>query len=223
MKKLLTGVVVGLALVSLPVMVRAETETTTKTMQRKTPEEIEAYKREMREEKAAMREQVIREAREKKAQLVEDAKKLRDAKKQQLISNISDRMCKINANRTAAMQKHLDTMTTILGRIETRADKAEARGIDVSAVDTAVAKAKEAIKSAMEAVADQADEECGVTISGQDAALKSEAEAARNALKNQLTAAHEKVKSAREATANAITVLARALGEPLSSEVKEAN
>lgn len=211
----------GAMLLAVSVNVRAEESSTAPA--RKTVEEIEAYKQKLRQEKAASRETYIAEQKARKTEFLQKASELRDQKKKELVQKVSDRMCKINENRLAAMQKHLETMGTILGRVEAQAEKAEARGADVTRVDLAVVTAKEAIKTAMDAVADQGEVDCGVTLSGEDSRVKSEAATAIKELEGELKAVHEKVKAAREATSAAIKALAFAMGEREPAGVKEAN
>ena len=184
---------------------------------------------------AGTRKQEVREAvREKVAQVREKVRqtreefkeklaRIRDEKKRALVERLSERICMINKNRTAAMLRHLETMGKILDRVQARADKAEANGKDVAAVDAAIAAARAAIGEAKAAVQAQAGAACEVTVSGTEGALKGEVQAARTALENGLREVHGKVKAAREAVVVAIKALARVLGEPVPTGIKEAN
>ena len=240
MKKILLALGVALVVTG---GVRAETGTTTG----KSPEEIEEYKEMLRAtkaplieaEKARMREQKLPirvENKEDRLKMKEDLKtrieqrreefkdkleEMRDVRKKAILERVNDRICRINSTRTAAMTRHLTTMTNILNRVEERAASAEARGKDVSSVDAAVATARSAIATAQAAVVAQEERPCDLAISGDETTVGSEVSAARQALKSQLESVHLLVKAARQATGDAIRALARILGEPIPKEITE--
>ncbi|TSC85313.1 MAG: Uncharacterized protein G01um101416_935 [Microgenomates group bacterium Gr01-1014_16] len=125
---------------------------------------------------------------------------LRDAKKRAIAEKINTRRCEVIKNRTAAMTRHLQTMTNILARVEEK-------GGDVSAARSAIATAQSAVDAL-------ANADCGLTISGDDTALKSEVAQSLKNLRDQIKSVHDPVVAARKATTDAVRALAKVLNNP---------
>src|SRR3989338_2905861 len=93
---------------------------------------------------------------------------LRDEKKKQIATRLDEQMARLNARWTDHFNNVLDRLSEIIGKIELRADKAQAMGKDVSAVRTAIQNAKTAIESARVAVEAQAKKTYIATFTSED-------------------------------------------------------
>ncbi len=132
----------------------------------------------------------------------------KDERKKQVAVNVGENLGKVNENATNGFTKALDQMSDVLGRISSRADKAEDNSIDVSVVRAEILNASSAIATARAAVLVQAGKTYSVTISGEDK-LKDDLGAVRKTLRDDLEKARDLVKAAREAVRKAATVLAQ--------------
>ncbi len=146
---------------------------------------------------------------------------IKDARKKEIAQKLSDNLCRARDNRVKALNQHLQTMTTLLARVSSKASEAQAKGKDISTVTAAVTTAKLAIADAQSAVDALANQACGLTISGDETKLGKEAKTARDQLAGEFASAKEKVKAARKAVSAAIQALARVLGEKVPQPVKE--
>lgn len=179
--------------------------------------EIEEERTQLRDTVRVTREEVRQTIEDKRQELKDRLAQIRDARKKQIVERFNTRMCEVQKNRVAAMKRHLQTMGNILQRVEEKAAAAKARGKDVLAVEAAVTAAKAAIARAQTAIDAINTQDCGLTISGEVSALRSEINAAWQTLRSQLNTAHESVKEARKAVGEAIRALAEGLGEPAPS------
>ncbi len=141
---------------------------------------------------------------------------IKDVRKKKLAETLSTSLCRVNKNRTAGMARNLATMTNILNRVEERT--AKAKGKDTASVATAVATARQAIADAQAAVGTQSTADCSINFSGDEGKLRTEAQAARQTLANNLKRVRDKVTTARQATTAAVKVLAQVLGETSANE-----
>lgn len=215
-------VIVAVVVVVMPMGVQAVEET---TRQRKTAAEIEAYKAQMRQEKQAYIEAEKARLREAKQSQVEEYRTrlqaLKDQRKQVVVDNLNKRICTLNQTRTKVLLGHLERMSKILDRVETRAGVAKENGKDISEVESAVATAREKIRLATDAVNAQSSRECVINLTGSEETAGTEVRAAINQLQTELRSVHQKIKEARQAVATAIRQLAQVLGEKVSISLEE--
>lgn len=139
---------------------------------------------------------------------------IKDERRKALAEKLVTKMCDLPARRAEVFSRHLQSMTNILGRVETK-------GAGDAAVTAAVAKAETAIADAQAAVDAMAKSDCVVKITGEDEKLGKEVSSSRLALADQFKQVQAKVKTARKAVSDAIRVLARFLGESVPAEVSE--
>lgn len=99
----------------------------------------------------------------------------------------------INQNQTTQMQRHLDAMTVILNKLETR----------VSSPSAAIATARANIASASAAVAAQSEKDYTITVTS-EAKIKTDAKKQRDALHADLLALRKIVIDAKQSVGNAI-------------------
>ena len=92
-------------------------------------------------------------------------------------------------------------------KINARVEKAAAKGLDVSAVRTALTAADAAIAISKVAIANQTVKTYAIAVTG-EATLRQNVGAARRALHADLKAVEQTVKDAREAVRKAATTLA---------------
>lgn len=95
----------------------------------------------------------VKQVRESLQQRVD---KIQNTTKRTLAARVLNQLDNINKVWTSHFALILDHLDNVLKHIESRTDKAQANGRDVSSVRAAIQKAKEAISSAREAVAEQA-------------------------------------------------------------------
>ncbi|MBI2008301.1 hypothetical protein HYS82_01460 [Candidatus Amesbacteria bacterium] len=124
---------------------------------------------------------------------------LRDARKKALVERINTRRCEVIQNRTAAMTRHLQTMTDILARVEQKAKE-----VDTSSAKTAIASARSAVDTL-------AATDCLLNITGRENQLRSEVAQSLQDLRAQFKSVHDQVQAARLATAQAVQSLAKTL------------
>ncbi len=149
----------------------------------------------------------IREAelKAKKQGFLAQLNRFKDQRKAKIVSNINDVLARINKNRTDQMSKHLDILTNILGRVETRTNESSATAESKATVTTSVASASAAITTAKLAVSTQAAKDYTINVASESTA-KVDSKAARDLLKTDLDSTHSQVKTA----ANAVQAAVRA-------------
>lgn len=143
-----------------------------------------------------------------KADLKTKLQTIKDARKRQVVEKINEEIQNLNTRRTDHYSDVLNKLSAAVGRIGTRADNAAGRGLDVSSVRTDLDAAKAAIKAAQDAILVQAGKVYTITVTN-DATLKSNVGATRQALYNDLKALNEKVRAAYDAVHKAATDLAQ--------------
>lgn len=191
--------------------VQAERETLRQNLQ----EQREVLRREMSEERDAFKAEVEqkREAlqariKTERDQLKERLKTVRDERKKAAVERIDAEIARLNERMVKHFTAVLDKLADLLGRVSTRASKAEERGLNVSAVRTAITAAETAIANARAAVSAQAGKTYRVTIST-EAALKADVGKTRQALQADLKSVREAIRLAHDAVRKAATTLAQ--------------
>jgi len=164
----------------------------------------EDLKKAIEEKRAQLQSQI--EA--KRAQLQERLKKIKDERKKAAVEKIDRQLTELNDRMLAHFTDLLKKLENVLGRISSRADKANARGLDVTAVRQAIADADKAIVAAREAVKAQAGKTYSVVVNT-EATLKVDVQKARQALHADLKKVSDAVRAAREAVQQAAVKLAQ--------------
>lgn len=175
-------------------------------------EQMEQRQTEFKEMMSAQRAAVKRAIDAKRVDLRQRLQAIRDERKKKSVERIDAQMDALNARWTDHFSNVLDHLETIVVKIEERVAQAETRGRDVSAAKTAIADAKTAIAASRTTVVTQAGKTYGITVTTEDA-LRAEVGKARKALHNDLAAARDMVKGAREAVHAAAVALAQAVKE----------
>ncbi|MEW5805116.1 MAG: hypothetical protein AB1721_00065 [Patescibacteria group bacterium] len=145
---------------------------------------------------------------EKRVALKEQLQNIRDERKQAIVERIDQRIDELNQRMTNHFLAVLEKLETVLERIGSRADKAEANGLDVSAVRSAITEAEQAIAAARTAVAEQSGKTYLINITDEEN-LKADVGQARQALAEDLKAVREVIKSAHDAVRRAAVALAQ--------------
>lgn len=173
-------------------------------LQQTAREKRDAFKAEVK----TKREELQTRVKAEREQLKEKLKTIRDEKKKAAVERIDAEIARLNERMGKHFIAVLDQLGNLLGRVGTRADKAEIRGLDVSAVRTAIAAAVTAIENARTAVSAQAGKTYAVTIST-EANLKPDVGKARQALQADLKGVREVIRLAHDAVRTAATTLAQ--------------
>lgn len=136
---------------------------------------------------------------------------IKDERKKAAVERIDQNLTELNSRMTTHYTNVLDQISEVLKRIVSRTDKAQANGIDVTSVRTAIANAQAAIDAARAAVTAQVSKVYSLNITT-DAALKNNVGAARKALHDDLKKVEDLVKAARTATQQAAITLGQIRG-----------
>jgi len=169
---------------------------------------IEASREEFKQRVETIREQAKQQIEEKRAQLKERLAIVKDEKKKATVERIDGSLDGINARQTKHFSDILGKLEEVLGKVVSRADKAEASGKDVSAVRTAIIESQNQISIAREAVATQAGKTYAIAVTTEEA-LRDAVEASRQLLRADLTSVQGLVKSAHESLRTVAITLAQ--------------
>lgn len=147
----------------------------------------------------------------KAAMLKERLQGFKNKLKATLVEKISDTLNRINSNRTAMLQKHLDKMSEIMVKLESRAKEASGSGKNTASASAAINDAKRAIASTSAAVVTQSQMDYTVSISTESAA-RIESKVTRDKLQTDLRSVRMLVIETKQKVANAIRSVAQTLG-----------
>ncbi|MDD5415916.1 MAG: hypothetical protein PHE48_02830 [Candidatus Daviesbacteria bacterium] len=150
---------------------------------------------------AAMREKLA----SREAALKLKLQTFRDQKKATVAARISANLNQINQNQTTQMQKHLDTMTSILDKLEARVNKPTPDIKDPANAKAAIASARTAIASASALVAAQAQNDYTIQVTSENR-IGIDAKIQRDKLHTDLLTLRKSVINAKQSVANAIRV-----------------
>jgi len=161
---------------------------------------------------ATMREKLA----SKEAALKLKLQTFRDQKKATAAARISTNLNQINQKQTTQMQKHLDTMTSILDRLETRVNQPTSDIKDPASAKAAIASVRETIATASAAVSAQAQKDYTIQVTS-ESRIGIDAKAQRDKLRTDILVLRKAVIDAKQAVANAIRVAKSGLKEGTSS------
>lgn len=197
-----------------------------KVKNRENREELKQRTEERKEELKARveekREELKDRIEQKREELKERLETIRDERKKEVVERIDRRMDELNERLLDHFLNVLDKLGDVLVRIAERADSAEERGVDVSAVRTVIDEANGAIAAAKSAIEAQAGKTYTIQITDEEG-LKTNVGGARQALHGDLAVVRETVRAAFAAVRNAATTLAGAIEAFVlsTSEVEE--
>lgn len=154
------------------------------------------------DQKEAMFKKRLGEIKMKKQQQEEHLKKFKDEKKKQLLLKIDKNLNTINQNRTRAMLAHLQTLSEIQGRLEERAWRLKAQGVDVVSAQNLIAKAKTDLLDVRTALELQKNKEYVIDPASEINARET-AKSVKNELLNDLKKLHDRILVVRDSTIEA--------------------
>jgi len=174
MKKYL--LILGTVLLVIPSLVLAQTVKQEKAGLRENIElkkaELQKNIKEQKEATVKRIEEVRKEAKAKveakRAEVKEKIQQLKDERKKAIALRIDEQLNRLNEQWTKHFSNVLNQLNDILGKVELRAEKTKANGQDVTAVSTAVEKAKQTIAAAKSAVEEQVKKSYIATIESED-------------------------------------------------------
>lgn len=178
---------------------------------------IEVEREAFKTKAEAAKEELKTKRETEKAELKIKLEKIKDEKKKAAVERLDNRFTEINAKMAENWGNALSRMEELLGKVSSRADKAELNGKDVSAVRAAVEKAKVAIEAAKNSVVAQAAKTYPISVVD-DVNLKSAVAAVREALNKDLAVVRNLAQAAKKSVADANSSL-RAI--PKIDELKE--
>lgn len=143
----------------------------------------------------------------KKQELKDRLAKIKDEKKKAIVEKIDGQMDALNARRLAHFSDVLEKLVAAMEKINAHVERFAAKGLDVSAVRTALTAADAAIATSKTAIANQTTKTYTIAVTD-EAGLRQSVGVARQALQADLKAVEQTVKDAREAVRKAATTLA---------------
>lgn len=146
-------------------------------------------------EKIASREAVLRAKLEK----------FKDQRKATAAARISANLNQINQNQTTQMQKHLDTMSGILDKLEIKVNQATPDIKDPVAAKIAIASSRAVIASASAAVSAQAQNEYTIQATT-ETRIKADAQTMRDKLHKDILFIRKAVVDAKQSVSGAIRI-----------------
>lgn len=161
-------------------------------------EEMNSKIENLREEMQQKREEAKSRFQEQREEFKQKMETIKDERKKETIQNIDVKINELNTKHTENLQQNLTKVTEILDRIDQKVASLEAEGKDTSAITTSSTNARTLISVAAEAIKTQAGKEYIINATD-ETLLKDEVKKTFAAFRNDIKAAHEKVKAAREA------------------------
>lgn len=131
--------------------------------------------------------------------------KFKDRNKAEIAQRVNTNLNQINQNQTDQMQKHLDKMSVLLDKLESRITSSTPDIKDPRATQAAVDEATEMIASASAAVAAQVEKDYTIQVTS-ETRLKTDAQAVRGKLHQDLQAVRKLVIAAKQSVGKVIRV-----------------
>lgn len=201
LNKMTTIIILLLLLFMASYPVIAKDATTGAARKEKARETIE-----VRKEKVAERMENKKEVMaSREAALKAKLERFKDKRKAEVTDKVNTNLNRINQKQTKQMIKHLDKMSTILGKLEERVNKGTSDIKDVTAAKAAIASAKEGIATATASVKLQAEKDYTIAVSS-ESTVRKDAKKIREQLHNDLKTVRKQVVDAKQAVSNAIRV-----------------
>ena len=169
-------------------------------------ERAEEWKRSFEEKRAEWKANIET----KRAELKEELQKIKDERKKQVVEKIDEQIAALNERMLNHFSKVLDQMETVLTNISTRADRAEARGVDTTGTRGAIEDTYAAIEVSRAAIEAQFDKVYTIEI-GSEETLKVDVGEVRRMLHDDLESIRNTVKEAHDAIRSATVMLAQSI------------
>jgi len=162
---------------------------------------LETRKENIEDRITAMREKLASRAAALKTKL----QTFKDQRKAVVAERVNTNLNNINQNQTAQMQKHLNTMSEILDKLEARVNKGTPDIKDPAKAKTAIAAARATISTASAAVSAQAAKDYTIQVTS-EGKIRIDAKTQRDNLHKDLLATRKTVQDAKQAVANAVRI-----------------
>ncbi len=168
-------------------------------------------------QKAEIRKENIQEKiASRTAVLKEKLAAFKDQQKAQIAERINANLNAINQNQTSQMQRHLDLMATILGKLESRVNEGAPDVKNSTAAQAAITEAKDTIATASAAVSEQTQKTYTIQVTT-ESRIRTAAKTQRDKLHKDLQTTRKAVIDAKQAVANAIRTAKAEVKEATSS------
>ncbi len=171
-------------------------------------ESVKAEREKFKTEFEGRKEEAKTKVEEMRTKFKEDLGKIKDEKKKLSSEKILEIIQNLNTKLTDNLSEKVDKIENVLVSIESRINKAEEKGLDVSKAKNEAEKAKTAIKTAREAVSAQAVKVYSVNITT-EATLKANMKRLRDLFRADMKVVYEKVKLAHVAVKTTAEALAK--------------
>lgn len=169
---------------------------------------VEERKEELKTRVEEKREEIKNKVEHKREELKKKLEEIKDEKKRQSVERIDRQLDELNRRLLDHYLNMSNKLSDVLIKIAERADKAEERGVDISATRTAIDKANGAIEAVKVAVENQAGKTYTIQVTTEEG-LKTDVGKARQALHGDLASVREVVKAAYEAVRSVATTFAK--------------
>lgn len=169
-------------------------------------EEMKTSREEFKNKIDVKKEELKTKREEQKSELKTKLETIKDERKKATVEKLDKRFDEINVKTTTQWTNALVRLEDLLVKVSLRADKAAANGADVSAVGSALERAKLAIEAARSAITTQVGRAYPISIVS-ESELRSAVAQTRDLLSQDLKAVREVIKSAQQATVDAVTAL----------------
>ena len=173
-------------------------------------QQIEERKEELKARMEEKRQELKDQMEQKREELKQRLEKIRDERKKEVVERINGQIDELNERLTNHYMNVLEKLGGLLVRIAERADDAEERGVDVSAVRTAIDEANSAITNAKEAIEVQSGKTYTIEVTTEEE-LRSDVGRARQAFHDDIVSVRETIKAAHDAVRNVATMLANSI------------
>ncbi len=191
----------------------AQDATTGATTRREAVKERVETRRENIESKiAALKERVA----SREATLRAKLQTFKDKRKAEVADRVNTNLNKINENQTTQMQRHLDKMSELLAKLETRVNSNSPDIKDPLAAKAAIANARASIATASSAVSEQSQKDYTMTVTS-ESQVKLDAQKMRDNLKTDITTVRKLVIEAKHSVGEAIRIAKGNIKEATSS------
>lgn len=131
---------------------------------------------------------------------------IRDKKKSAILERIDNKITTLNKKHTDRFNKLLEKLTSILSRIEAKADELETDRVNVSTVDVAVQNAKDAIAVAQREITEQSEKDYVIELDEENN-LGSVVSSALNEFRKDMAIIRDSVKVSRDVVFEAAKTL----------------
>lgn len=170
--------------------------------------QIEQKREEVKSAIEARRAELKTTIEEKRQELKDRLRTVRDERKKQVAERLYTNLNTLNERITSQFLEKLNQVEDVLSRVKTRADKAEANGLDVSSARTAIEAATKAISDARTTIQNQAGKMYTISVTD-ETMLRKNVQTTRDQLHKDLAVVRDAVKATRDAVRTAAVALAQ--------------